>query len=58
MTPDPLDEEFLLFKGKTAAVLGGIFLAVFVICAVLVGVDRAHRPQLETLRPATAHPGP
>ena len=38
-----------LLGGKTAVVLAGVFLAAFALFAVLVAVDRAHRPQLEAL---------
>jgi len=43
-----------LFGGKTAAILGGVFLAGFAICAVLAGVDRAHRPKLEEITAPSA----
>jgi len=48
---DPLEAKTPLFGGKAAAILGGIFLGAFVICAVLVGLDRAQRTRLEIIAP-------
>lgn len=47
------EAKTVLFGGKAAAILGGIFLGAFVICAVLVGLDRAERTRLETVLPQT-----
>ena len=48
---DPVETKPPLFGGKAAAILGGIFLGAFVLCAVLVGCDRAQRAWLETVQP-------
>ena len=48
---DPLESRPSLFGGKAAALLGGIFLGAFVLCAIWVGLDHAHRTRLEALQP-------
>ena len=48
---DSLETQPQVFGGKAAALLGGIFLGAFVLCAVLVSVDRSHRARLETIQP-------
>ena len=56
---DPIETEVPLFGARAAAFLGGVFLAAFVLCAVLVGSDRAHRTRLEVVLPQSpaAQPG-
>ena len=48
---DSIEAKTPLFGAKAAAILGGIFLGDFVICAVFVGHDRAERARLETVQP-------
>lgn len=49
-----VEKPTLLFGGKTAVILGGIFLAGFAVCAVLAGMDRTQRPQLEEMTSPSA----
>ena len=54
---DPVPIKLPLFGGKAAAILGCLFLGACLLCAVLVGCDRAQRTRLESVQPQrdTAH---
>ena len=45
----PTEAKSPLFGAKAAAILAGIFLGAFVVCAVLAGLDRAQRTRLEAV---------
>jgi len=48
------ETESGIFGGKTAAILGGIFLFFFVMMAVLGAMDRSQRAHLETVNSRSA----
>lgn len=51
---EPQDSKAPLFGGKAAVILGSVFLALYALFAVWLGMDKAQRPQLETVQAMSA----
>ncbi|MEI8234077.1 MAG: hypothetical protein WCH57_05265 [Verrucomicrobiota bacterium] len=51
MTPPPSRLPTGVWNGKTALLLGAVFLVLFALCTLLVRRDAVERSRLETLTP-------